>query len=235
MTPPATASGSEKNRLAAPSGRGGIAALVSILVDAIAHRDRWAIARRATGDLLDDLLAGAYDEMYGEQPHPTDRVSLDGAPVVMVDDGMALVIGTVNGTHLPAPVPVTALLVQSTTGRHWFVAALTHERITDPDFQRAVQYRRFDETADLDIIARHAPLDHEAAAIDWDDSSVVISRPGNPVVTVGDAIAEAQTWQRASWHWLADERQIFASIYMRGRHPELVREFPRSRENHDPT
>ena len=37
------------NRLAVRTGRGGLVAHVSVLVEAIARGDRWAVARRATG------------------------------------------------------------------------------------------------------------------------------------------------------------------------------------------
>ncbi|MGU3432620.1 hypothetical protein ACNHUS_06340 [Actinomycetes bacterium M1A6_2h] len=96
----------------------------------------------------------------------------------------------------------------------------------DNAFQRRVQREEFAIDADLDIIAGHCPLDARAASIDWDDDSEVLRHTDTGEVTVADARAEAATWPRQSWHWLADECHTFAGLYYRGRHPELVREFP---------
>ncbi|MBY6540324.1 hypothetical protein HQ325_16745 [Rhodococcus sp. BP-349] len=114
------------NRLGRPHRRGEFVAPVSVLIDAIAHRDRWTIARLATGELLDEALGGTYNDAFGRSGQDAESVRLDGAPVVMVDDGMAVVIGAATGTNLSEPVPVCALLVESRTpGRGWLVAALT--------------------------------------------------------------------------------------------------------------
>ncbi|MBY4213542.1 hypothetical protein HQO42_18530 [Rhodococcus fascians] len=167
-------------------GRGGLVAHVSVLVEAIARGDRWAVARRATGPLLEQLLSGDFDDTFGTASESDTT-------------------GTV---------------------RPWFVASLTQYQMLDNEFQRRVQHESFPIDADLDIIAAHGPLDVRAASIDWDDDSVILRRSDTGVVTVAEARAETATWPCKSWHWLADEAHTFTGLYLRGCHPELVREFP---------
>lgn len=47
-----------ENRFRQDRRLGPLIATVTILVQAIARRDRWQIARKSTGPLLRDLLAG---------------------------------------------------------------------------------------------------------------------------------------------------------------------------------
>jgi hypothetical protein len=210
------------NRLDKAHHRGGLAAHVGLLIDAIAHRDRWRIARRATGDLLDELLSGAYDDVYGE---PGTDVGLDGAPVVMVDDGMAVVIAAARGGGIEQPVPVCALLTQSSNPDHgWLVGALTQEHLLDNSFQRRVQHNEFTPEEDAAIIAGHMPLDEEAASIDWNDDATIVRRVPSALITVADARSEAEEMPRERWAWEADNRYSFAALYLRASHPELVRE-----------
>ncbi|MBY4130144.1 hypothetical protein HQO83_17250 [Rhodococcus fascians] len=216
------------------TGRGGLVARVSILVEAIARGDRWAVARRATGPLLEQLLSGDYDDTFGTASESDRSVSLGGAPVVVIDGNVAIVVAPVTNSGSGSVGSVTALLIRaSTTGtvRPWFVASLTQDQMLDHEFQRRVQHESCPIDADLDIIAAHGPLDVRAASIDWDDDSVILRHSDTGVVTVADALAEAATWSRESWHWLADEAHTFTGLYLRGRHPELVREYPRSEAN----
>ncbi len=217
------------NRLAVRTGRGGLVAHVSVLVEAIARGDRWAVARRATGPLLEQLLSGDFDDTFGTASESDRSVGLGGAPVVVIDGDVAIVVAPVTNSGSGSAGAVTALLIRaSATGtvRPWFVASLTQDQMLDNEFQRRVQHEAFPIDADLDIIAAHGPLDVRAASIDWDDDSVILRRSDTGVVTVADARAEAATWSRESWHWLADEAHTFTGLYLRGRRPELVREFP---------
>lgn len=217
------------NRLAMRTGRGGLVAHVDVLVEAIARGDRWAVARRATGPLLEQLLSGDYDDTFGTSAESDRSVGLGGAPVVLIDGNVAIVVAPVTNSGSGSVGAVTALLIRSSTPgteRRWFVASLTQDQMLDNEFQRRVQHESFPIDADLDIIAAHGPLDAHAASIDWDDDSVILRRSDTGVVTVADARAEAATWSRESWHWLADEAHTFAGLYLRGCHPELVREFP---------
>ncbi|MGF0312263.1 hypothetical protein [Rhodococcus sp. IEGM1428] len=96
----------------------------------------------------------------------------------------------------------------------------------DHEFQRRVQHEAFPIDADLDIIAAHGPLHVRAASMDWDDDLVILRHNDTGVVTVADARVEAATWPRDSWQWLADEAHTLTGLYLRGRRPELVCEFP---------
>lgn len=195
------------NRLAAATGRGGMVAHVSILVEAIARGDRWAVARRATGPLLEQLLSGDFDDTFGTASESDRSVGLGGAPVVVIDENVAIVVAPVTNSGSGSVGAVTALLIRaSTTGtvRPWFVASLTQDQMLHNEFQRRVQHESFPIDADLDIIAAHGPLDARAASIDWDDDSVILRRSDTGVVTVADARAEAATWPRESWHWLTN-------------------------------
>ncbi|UOT01582.1 hypothetical protein MPY17_21555 [Rhodococcus opacus] len=153
---------------------------------------------------------------------------MDGAPVAVVeDDDTAVVLGGVRTSAEGAdPIPVAAVLVASTASpRTWLVASLDIAAATDNDFQRAIQHGRFSETIDADIIARHSPLDTRAAAIDWDDPTVVLRKSSIGTTTVADALSELAKWDQRAWTWIADERVMFGGLYLRARHPELVRQF----------
>lgn len=187
------------------------------------------MARRATGPLLEQLLSGDHDDTFGTASETERSVGLGGAPVVVIDGNVAIVVAPVTNSGSRSVAAVTALLIRaSTTGtvRPWFVASLTRDQMLDNEFQRRVQHEAFPIDADLAIIAAHGPLDVRSASIDWDDDSVIVRSSDTGVVTVADARAEAATWSRESWHWLADEAHTFAGLYLRGCHPELVREFP---------
>ena len=214
------------NRLGFGTGRGGFIALVGQLVDAIDRRDRWAIARRATGPLLDELLSGEYNEHFGLPTTLAEPLGLDGAPVVLVDDGLAIVTAPVMRRHVGVVGAVSALLVQ-TEGDNgpWFAASLTQDTLLDSAFRRRVQHEAFEIDADFEIIAAHSPLDARASSIDWDDDSVILRHSDTGVTTVADVRAQAATWPRESWHWLADDGLTFTGLLLRGCHPELVRDF----------
>ncbi|QII07259.1 hypothetical protein BH93_19510 [Rhodococcoides fascians A25f] len=218
------------NRLGSGTGRGGFIALVGQLVDAIDRQDRWAVARRATGRLLDELLSGQYGEYFGVPTTSAECLGLDNAPVVLVDDGLAIVTAPVMRRHVGVVGAVSALLVQA-EGRDgpWLVASLTQNTLLDSAFRGRVQHEAFEIDADLEIIAAHGPLDARASSIDWVDGSVILRQSDTGVTTVADARAEAATWPRESWHWLADDGLTFAGLYLRRCHPELVREFPHRR------
>ncbi len=124
------------------------------------------------------------------------------------------------------PIPVAAVLVASTAApRTWLVASLDIATAVHNDFQRAIQHGRFSETIDADIIARHSPLDTRAAAIDWDDPTVVLRKSSNGTTTVADALSELAEWDQRAWTWIADECPTFGGLYLRARHPELVRQY----------
>lgn len=141
-------------------------------MDGIARQDRWTIARRWTGRLLEQLL-----------PHSGDRVFA---------------------------VPSESSCLGAAV---------------DNDFPRAIQQSRFTETIDADIIARHSPLDTRAAAIDWDDPTAVLHTSSNGTTTVADALTELAEWDQRAWTWIADECAMFGGLYLRARHPELVRRY----------
>ncbi|MGF0312262.1 hypothetical protein [Rhodococcus sp. IEGM1428] len=86
------------NRLAVRTGRGGLVAHVSVLVDAIAGGDRWAVARRATGPLLEQLLSGENDDTFGRAAEFDRSVGLGGAPVVVIDGSVAIVFAPVTNS-----------------------------------------------------------------------------------------------------------------------------------------
>jgi hypothetical protein len=96
----------------------------------------------------------------------------------------------------------------------------------DRSFARRVQHEALEIDADLKIIAAHGPLDARASSIDWDDDSMIVRFNDTGVTTVADTRAEAATWPRESWHWLANDGLTFAGLHLRACHPELVREFP---------
>ncbi|WP_377452051.1 hypothetical protein [Rhodococcoides fascians] len=168
------------NRLGYGTGRGGFIALVGQLVDAIDRRDRWAIARRATGPLLDELLSGEYNEHFGLPTTLAEPLGLDGAPVVLVDDGLAIVTAPVMRRHVGVVGAVSALLVQAEGDNGpWFAASLTQDTLLDSAFRRRVQHEAFEIDADFEIIAAHNPLD--AISI----SGVVLSSRSNWVPVSG--------------------------------------------------
>jgi hypothetical protein len=205
---------------------GHLIACVSGVMEAVARRDRWQIARNTTGPLLEELLAGRYDQEFVTADRPYHR-SLDGAPIAVADNRIAIVVGSVptESDHHPR-VPVTAVLVAAPAHPlHWLVAALDFDMVVDNDFQRRVQFGTFSEDADLAVIAAHGTLDTEAAAIDWDDPTVVLHNSENGTITVADAMADLAKWDRRGWAWIAADRNEFASLYLRAKHPELVREY----------
>ncbi|TQC42096.1 hypothetical protein EEB14_50750 [Rhodococcus sp. WS4] len=214
-----------RNRLADPRRQHVIGA-VSQLVDGIARQDRWTIARRSTGQLLDHLLSHSGDPAFTYRSGSCS-LGVDGAPVAVVeDDDTAVVLGGVRSSTGRDPIPVAAVLVASTAApRTWLVASLDIATAVDNDFQRAIQHGRFSETIDADIIARHSPLDTRAAAIDWDDPTVVLRKSSNGTTTVADALSELAEWDQRAWTWIADECPTFGGLYLRARHPELVRQY----------
>jgi len=131
------------NRLGYGTGRGGFIALVGQLVDAIDRRDRWAIARRATGPLLDELLSGEYNEHFGLPTTLAEPLGLDGAPVVLVDDGLAIVTAPVMRRHVGVVGAVSALLVQAEGDNGpWFAASLTQDTLWTVRFEGGFSTRR---------------------------------------------------------------------------------------------
>jgi hypothetical protein len=214
-----------RNRLA-DRRRQRVIATVSQLVDGIARQDRWMIARRSTGRLLDQLLSHSGDPEF-TYPGGSSCLGVDGAPVAVVeDDDAAVVLGVVRSSAQHDPIPVAAVLVASTAApRTWLVASLDIATVVDNDFQRAIQHGRFSETIDADIIARHRPLDRRAAAIDWDDPTGVLRTSHRGTTTVADALSELAEWDQRAWTWLADECPSFGGLYLRARHPELVRQY----------
>jgi hypothetical protein len=214
-----------RNRLA-DRRRQRVIATVSQLVDGIARQDRWMIARRSTGRLLDQLLSHSGDPEF-TYPGWSSCLGVDGAPVAVVeDDDAAVVLGVVRSSAQHDPIPVAAVLVASTAApRTWLVASLDIATAVDNDFQRAIQHGRFSEAIDADIIARRNPLDRRAAAIDWDDPTVVLRTSPHGTTTVGDALSELAEWDQRAWTWLADECPSFGGLYLRARHPELVRQY----------
>ena len=94
----------------------------------------------------------------------------------------------------------------------WLVAALEFDMVVDNDFQRRVQFGTFSEDADLAVIDAHGTLDTEAAAIDWDDPTVVLRASENGTITVADAVADLAKWVRRGWAWIAADRNEFASL-----------------------
>ncbi|MBV6762596.1 hypothetical protein KV605_39900 [Rhodococcus opacus] len=208
------------------SGFGRLIACVSGVIEAVARRDRWQIARNTTGPLLEELLAGRYDHKFVMGDRPYHR-GLDGAPIAVADNRIAIVVGTVQteSDHHPR-VFVTAVLVAAPAHLlRWLVAALDFDMVVDNDFQRRVQFGTFSEDEDLAVIAAHGALDTEAAAIDWGDPSVVLRDSENGTITVTDAVADLAKWDRRGWAWIAEDRNEFASLYLRAKHPELVREY----------
>lgn len=163
-----------RNRLADPR-RQRVIATVSQLVDGIARQDRWTIARRSTGPLLDQLLSHSGDPAFTYRSG-NSCLGVDGAPIVVVeDDDTAVVLGGVRSSAQHDPIPVAAVLVASTAAPHpWLVASLDIAAAVDNDFQRAIQHGRLSETIAADVIARHSPLDMRAAAIDWDNPTGVL-------------------------------------------------------------
>lgn len=214
-----------RNRLADPR-RQRVIATVSQLVDGIARQDRWTIARRSTGWLLDHLLSNSDNPAFVLRGQEL-CLGVDGAPIAVVEDeDVAVVSEPVRSAIERAPIPVAAVPVASTAApRTWLVASLDIATAVDNDFQRAIQHGRFSESIDADIIAGHSPLDRRAAAIDWDDSTVVLRQSATGTTTVADALAELAEWDQGAWMWLADECLTFARRYLRARHPELVRQY----------
>lgn len=204
---------------------------VEILLEAISKGDRWSIARRATGPLLGQLLAAeGSGGSEGSHPRPhllgAPRLSLTAHPLAVVDDDVAVVIGAVTEGTRPDPTPLVAVLVRSTVDpRHWLAAALETNAEIAQDTRRAVARGEYTESADAATIAAHGPLDPTATAIDWDDPTAVLRRHANGTVTVADALAELADHDRSAWPRLADDVVMIYGLYLRARHPALVREY----------
>lgn len=213
-----------ENRFREDRRLGPLIATVTILVQAIARRDRWQIARKSTGPLLRDLLAGRYDDVFTIDVHG-ELPGLEGVPIAVADDRVALVVGSFPASGESVPIPITAVLVSRDSPRRWLVAALNFDLVADRGFQRQVQFGMFDEEADLAAIAAHGQLDTDAAAIDWSDPTVVLRSDEKVVWTVADAVAELNDFGRSAWSWLAADRITFGGIYLRAMHPDLVREY----------
>ena len=215
-----------ENRFREDLRLGTLIARVDLLIEAITRRDRWQIARNATGPLLKELLAGHYDHRF----EAADQVGIpgpEGAPIAVADDRVAVVVGAFQSSPETSPVPVTAVLVARAHPHRWLVAALDFEMIADGTFQRRVQFGTFSEEEDLAVIAAHGTLDTEAAAIDWDDPAAVLRDNGVTKVTVADVIPELAKFSRAGWAMIAEENVELSAGYLRARHPELVREYPK--------
>lgn len=211
------------NRFKEDRRLGFLIAAVTTLVQAVARRDRWQIARESTGPLLRDLLAGRYDDVFTLGVH--GEPGLEGVPIAVADDRIALVVGSIRASSESGPIPITAVLVSRDSPRRWLVAALNFDLVADLEFQHQVQFGMFDEEADLAVIAAHGQLDTEAAAIDWDDPTVVLRSDENATWTVADALKELDRFDRSAWSWLAADRMTSGGIYLRARHPDLVREY----------
>lgn len=212
------------NRFAADRRIGSLIHCVNIIIFAIARLDRWQMARHSTGPLLERLLVGDYDGLFAVD-HEYLRRGLDGAPIAVADDRVALVVGLVPNLTGNDPIPVTAVLVARGNPERWLVAAIDFDSAVDIGFQRRVQHGSFSEEEDLAVIAAHEPLDREAVAIDWDDSAAVLREHEGGCYTVADALAELADFGRPEWPWMADECHMFAGLYLRAKHPELVRRY----------
>ncbi|MFZ2177201.1 MAG: hypothetical protein WAW17_24835 [Rhodococcus sp. (in: high G+C Gram-positive bacteria)] len=76
------------------------------------------------------------------------------------------------------------------------------------------------------VIATSASsLTASPAGIDWDDPTVVLRTSSNGTTTVAGALAELAEWDQRAWTWIADECAMFGGLYLRERHPELVRRY----------
>lgn len=215
-----------ENRFRVDRRLGTVVGTVDLLIEAIQLRDRWQIARNTTGTLLEELLAGDDDHRFFSSDEISHR-GLQGAPISVADDRTAIVVGTVPTGSGHSSVPITAVLIAgSVQPRRWLVAALDFKMTVDTDFQRRVQFGAFSEDEDLAVIAAHEPLDAEAAAIDWGDPTAILRDNETGTVTVADAVAELLKWDRSAWPWLAADRIMFSSLYLRAKHPELVRGKP---------
>ncbi|MGV8872279.1 MAG: hypothetical protein ACOH2Q_07115 [Rhodococcus sp. (in: high G+C Gram-positive bacteria)] len=71
------------------------------------------VSSRATGPLLDECLSGEYDEYFGVPTTSGECFALDNAPVVLVDDGLAIVTAPVTRRHVGMVGAVSPLLVQA--------------------------------------------------------------------------------------------------------------------------
>ncbi len=217
-----------ENRFKEDPRLGLIIACVGRLIESIATRDRWQIARNTTGPLLEELLAGQSDDRFsmGER---YSQPGLEGVPIAVADNRVALVVGAVKTGIDAASTPVTAVLVAAPEHpRRWLVAALDFDLVVDNDFQRYVQFGAFSEKADLAVIAAHGTLDPEASAIDWDNPDTVLRERDNGVFTVADAVAGLSEYKRSTWGWIAEDRVMFSSLYLRAKYPGLVRDYPLS-------
>ncbi|MFG1782605.1 hypothetical protein ACGFIU_09200 [Rhodococcus oryzae] len=202
-------------------------AIVEQLLEAITEGDRWSMARRTTGRFLGQLLAAG--ESGDSHPCPrlrdAPRLSLTEHPLAVVDDDIAVVIGTVTTPAERDPIPLVAVLIASNANpRSWRVAALDTTAEIDRDIRVTAVRGADTQSDDTAIIAQYGPLDPNAAAIDWNDPTVVLCTHANGAYTVADALAELEDYDRSAWPWLADEGVTFCGWYLRARHPELVRE-----------
>ncbi|MGW6376140.1 hypothetical protein ACWFRB_08765 [Rhodococcus sp. NPDC055112] len=134
-------------------------------------------------------------------------------------------IGTLTAPTERDPIPFVAVLIASTADPLWWrVEALDTTAEIDRDIRVATVRGESTESDDTAIIAQHSPLDPKAAAIDWNDPTVVLRTHTNGVYTVADALTDLANFDRSAWPWLADEGVTFMGWYLRARHPGLVRE-----------
>jgi hypothetical protein len=201
--------------------------IVGQVLEAIAEGDRWSMARRTTGRFLEQLLAAGESGDSHPCPRPRDapRLGISEHPLAVVDDDVAVVIGTLTAPAERDPIPFIAILIASTADPLWWrVAALDTTAAIERDIRVATVHGEFTESDDTAAIAQYGPLDPKAAAIDWSDPTVVLRTHTNGVYTVADALADLADFDRSAWPWLADEGVTFMGWYLRARHPELVRE-----------
>ncbi|MDG3009589.1 hypothetical protein G4X40_05460 [Rhodococcus sp. D2-41] len=200
--------------------------VVELLLEAVRDGDRWSIARRATGPLLRQLLSAESEPAYARLRDATLR-GLAANPVAAVDGDHAVVMGAVTGSD-HGPIPLVAILIRA-DGDSWLVAELDTSAAVDPGRLMAAALGRARDredptSTDARIIADASPLDPRAAAIDWDDPTEVIRTTADGPITVADALADLPKFGRSCWTWLADDGVMFLGLYLRARHPELVRE-----------
>lgn len=207
--------------------RSGMCGIVGQVLEAIAEGDRWSMARRTTGRFLERLLAAGESGHSHPCPRLRDapRVGMSENPLAVVDDDVAVVIGTLIAPAEREPIPFVAVLIASTADPLWWrVAALDTTAEIDRDIRVATVLGESTESDDTAIIAQYSPLDPKAAAIDWNDPTVVLRTETNGVHTVADTLADLANFDRSAWPWLADEGVTSMGWYLRARHPELVRE-----------
>ncbi len=148
-------------------------------------------------------------------------------PLAVVDDDVAVVIGTADGRDEADAIPLLAILVASETAPHpWLAAILDTAVEIDEDSRIATVLGERTEAADAQIIDRHSPLDPTVTEIDWNDPAAVLRRHAHGTVTVADAAAGIPG-DRSIWPYAADTCATLSDWYLRANYPELVREHRR--------